>query len=149
VALRGPLPADEREEGGEALFAEVNITPLTDVMLVLLIIFMVSSSALLNEAREGQLDVELPSAGSVVASQPMPEALVVSIVKDGHVNVGGESIADEQLLALLRDRLAENSKQSLVIDADGDLAHRMVVHVIDVARLAGFSDVGFGVMPAR
>ena len=147
MAIRGPLPADDPEEGGDSLFNEINITPLTDVMLVLLIIFMVSSSAMVDAAREGQLEVDLPTAGAAVTSTPIPEALVVSILKDGRVAVAGEVTADDQLYDVLKNRLEKNPKLALVIDADGDLAHRKVVHVIDEARQAGFTDVGIGVMP--
>ena len=148
MAIRGPLPADESEEASnDSLFAEINITPLTDVMLVLLIIFMVSSSAMVDAAHEGQLEVDLPTAGTGVTSTPIPEALVVSILRDGRVAVAGEITADDVLLDVLKERVTKNPKLSLVIDADGDLAHRKVVHVIDVARQAGFTDVGIGVMP--
>jgi biopolymer transport protein ExbD len=147
VAIRGPLPAADPEEGGDSLFNEINITPLTDVMLVLLIIFMVSSSAMVDAAREGQLEVDLPTAGAAVTSTPLPEALVVSILKDGRVAVAGEVTADDQLYDVLKLRLGQNPKLALVIDADGDLAHRKVVHVIDQARQAGFTAVGIGVMP--
>jgi biopolymer transport protein ExbD len=147
VAIRGPLPADDSAEGGDSLFAEINITPLTDVMLVLLIIFMVSSSAMVDAAREGQLEVDLPTAGAAVTSTPIPEALVVSILKDGRVAVAGEVTPDDQVHDVLKLRLEKNPKLALVIDADGDLAHRKVVRVIDEARQAGFTDVGIGVMP--
>ena len=148
MAIRGPLPTDDLDEGGgDSMFAEINITPLTDVMLVLLIIFMVSSSAMVDAAREGQLEVDLPTAGVGVTSTPIPEALVVSILKDGRVAVAGEVTADDQLFDVLKLRREKNPKLALVIDADGDLAHRKVVRVIDVARQAGFTDVGIGVMP--
>jgi len=150
VAIQGPLPTEDLDEAvSEGLFAEVNITPLTDVILVLLIIFMVSSSAMVDAAREGQLEVDLPTAGNATSSTPIPEALVVSILKDGRVAVAGEVIADDELEATLQSRRRQNPKLALVIDADGDLAHRKVVHVIDVARRSGFTDVGIGVNPGE
>lgn len=144
MPITGPKQQDETED---SFFAEVNITPLTDVILVLLIIFMVSSSAMVDAVRDGQLDVDLPRAGAKSASLSAKDALVVSILEDGRVGIEGKIVGEQEILQALKDQYKKNPSISLVIDADGDLAHRKVVHVIDLAREAGFNDVGIGVRP--
>ena len=67
---------------------------------------------------EGQLEVDLPTAGAAVTSTPIPEALVVSILKDGRVAVAGEVTPDDQLFDVLKLRREKNPKLALVIDAE-------------------------------
>ncbi|MBC7793953.1 MAG: biopolymer transporter ExbD [Clostridia bacterium] len=138
-------------EGGEdddsPIFAEVTITPLTDVMLVLLIIVMVSANQMVDAAREGRLDVDLPSAGTGSSDATPGDATIIGIMKDGRITVGGEAVDEEQLKTLLKEKMTVNKETPIVIDADGDLAHKSVVRVLDVARQVGVTNIGIGVTP--
>ena len=127
-----------------AFFAEINITPLTDVILVLLIIFMVSSSAMMDAVREGRLDVSLPQAGSTTATAEDSPTLVVGLDKEGQIFVDGEAISEADLAPRLAAVHTESPSTVVIIDADGQMEHRNVVSVIDRVRAAGFASVGIG-----
>ena len=133
---------DLEDEGGGALFAEINITPLTDVILVLLIIFMVASSAMVDAMREGMIDVTLPAASTAAKDKVETEALVVGITADDRIFVRGEAVDDERLLQILEVEKKKAPGTMIVIQADGALQHRKVVEVIDKLRKAGYSNVG-------
>jgi len=148
MAVNMPGGGDGAGEDDDApIFAEVTITPLTDVILVLLIIVMVSANQMVDAAREGRLEVDLPTAGSGSSDATPGEALVIGVMRDGRIAVGGESIDEASLKQLLKDRIAKNPNTPIVIDADGDLAHKSVVRVLDVARQAGVTNIGIGVTP--
>jgi biopolymer transport protein ExbD len=149
VALQAPptndAAVDEADE--PSFFAEINITPLTDVVLVLLIIFMVASGAMVEASRQGQLGVELPHAGGGTQRPVAQDPVVVSVLRDGRVAVSGTVVSDDDLETTLIARLKDDPKAPLLIEADGDLAHKRVVFVIDVAQRAGFAEVGVAVAP--
>lgn len=117
--------------GDEDINAEINMTPLIDIMLVLLIIFMVSSSA----AIESGLDVNLPEVNAV--SDKTDEILVISLNKEGQVAVKGEITAPE----LLRDKIAQALKdlktESVILEGDGESQLSETMAVMDVAKMAG------------
>ncbi len=139
--------ADGDADEAPSYFAEINITPLTDVVLVLLIIFMVASGAMVEAARQGSLGVELPHAGAGSKRPVVEDPIIVSVLRDGRVAVSGTIVSDDELEAALIDRLKKDPAAPMLIEADGELAHRRVVFVIDVAQRAGFSDVGIAVAP--
>lgn len=117
--------------GDEDINAEINMTPLIDIMLVLLIIFMVSSSA----AIESGLDVNLPEVNAV--SDKTDEILVISLNKEGQVAVKGEITPPE----LLRDKIAQALKdlktESVILEGDGESQLSETMAVMDVAKMAG------------
>src|SRR5688572_14480909 len=114
----------ESDDAETGLFADINITPLTDVILVLLIIFMVSSSAMLDAVREGKIDVTLPSASTAASEEVEANTVIVGITADGRVFLQGEIVDDEQLISLLKAKRRE--KAMVVLQADGKLAHERV-----------------------
>lgn len=139
---RDDSSVDDNEGEAGGLFAEINITPLTDVILVLLIIFMVSSSAMVDDMREGKIDVSLPSAATASAEAPAAESLVVGITADGQLYVRGEAVDEPRLLELLEETRKKAPDTSIVVLADGELQHKRVVEVIDMLRKSGFTNVG-------
>jgi biopolymer transport protein ExbD len=145
MALQGPSDHLADVEDVEAgIFSEINITPFTDVILVLLIIFMVSSSAMVDAAREGHLDVTLPQAGNAAQAQGEAQTLVVGMAQDGRLFVHGQFIDDDALMDVLARTHATAPKTVVIVDADGKLEHRRVVSIIDRVRAAGFPTVGIG-----
>ena len=132
----------DEDEGDTGLFAEINITPLTDVILVLLIIFMVSSSAMVDAMREGMIDVNLPSAATASQEATESNPLILGITAEGRLFVQGEAMNEERLLELLKEEKTKNEHRPIVVQADGALQHRRVVEIIDLLRKSGFERVG-------
>lgn len=143
-SLNSDSDADVLDSG---LFAEINITPFTDVILVLLIIFMVSSSAMVDAMREGRLDVTLPTAGNAANDTTGGPTLVVGLANDGRPYVRGQFVTEEELSDILQVTHNKSPQTVVIVDADGHLEHRNVVSVIDRIRAAGFTTVGIGADP--
>lgn len=146
MAVRLPVESqiDEDSVREQEIFAEINITPFTDVILVLLIIFMVSSSAMLDAARDGHLDVSLPQAGHATASDTAETTLIVGIAADERLFVHNAFIDHEAFLQVLKKTYRDNAKTTIIVDADGQLPHHIVVRTIDEIRAAGFETIGIG-----
>ena len=115
----------------DEIVAEINMTPLIDIMLVLLIIFMVSSSA----AIESGLDVNLPEVNAV--SDKTDATLVVSLSKDGDIAVKGEKVKIEELREKITAALAELKTEAVILEGDGDSNLTAAMEVMDIARAAG------------
>jgi len=122
-------PGDEN--GDEGVVAEINITPLTDVFLVLLIIFMVTSSVIANTGK----NVKLPDAQQ--ASATPPKAVNVTISTDGTIQVDGAEVRREALRAALEAALAKSGEKQVILRGDKDIVYGEAVYVLDQAQLAG------------
>ena len=118
------------EESAEGLIAEINITPLTDVFLVLLIIFMITKSVMIESAAK----VNLPKA-----TQTTQEArgLTVSITADNKIYVNQMLVDPSQLEPTLRDLLADDPKKLVILQGDESVILGEAVHVMDLAKRAG------------
>jgi biopolymer transport protein ExbD len=119
------------EEGGsDSIMAEINITPLTDIFLVLLIIFMITTSAMVESAAK----VNLPKA-----SQTVQEArgLTVSVTADNKIFVNQMQVDISQLESTLRDLLADDAKKLVILQGDQTVMLGEAVRVMDVAKRAG------------
>jgi biopolymer transport protein ExbD len=123
--------AAETEEAGEGIVAEINITPLTDVFLVLLIIFMVTSSVIANTGKK----VDLPEA--VDASSTPPKAITVTLSREGDVQVNDQFIQMANLRAHLEAELAKSEDKLVVLRGDKEVILDRAVFVLDQAQLAG------------
>jgi biopolymer transport protein ExbD len=122
------LPGDD--EGG-GIVAEINITPLTDVFLVLLIIFMVTSSVIANTGKK----VDLPSAQE--AGKTPPKAVNVTISTDGTIQVDGDVVKREALQAAIKTALANASDKVVILRGDKEIVYGEAVFVLDQAQIAG------------
>jgi biopolymer transport protein ExbD len=118
--------ASRRRRGG---IVGINVTPMVDIMLVLLVIMMVSSTYIVSRA----LQVELPkSASSDDASQG---PLIVTLTKDHQLRVNQQPISgDAELISRFKQARGAAGEPSIVISADGGAEHRWVVHIIDLAK---------------
>ena len=158
----GKLPDDEigGDDAGEAIFAEINITPLTDVFLVLLIIFMVSALAVqVDRAREKRkikdeqqqaevekktgLKVNLPS-GAAQEIDTTKQSLVLIIPISGDVSVGGKIMRDDQLDAVFHAAFQKDKATQVVLKADRGVAHGRVVNIMERAKQAGLTHLAIG-----
>jgi len=132
VAL-GRLP-EEAGEGDETIVAEINITPLTDIFLVLLIIFMITSSAMIESGPK----VNLPQAG-VTSSET--RGVVVTVDEKDNIFVDGRATPREGLADGLRDAVAQSSVKRVVLQGDRAVVLGDVVNILDQARAAGAEEV--------
>ena len=123
-------PSDEHTPD-EGIVAEINITPLTDVFLVLLIIFMVTSSVIANTGKK----VDLPEA--VEATNTPPKAVTVTLSREGEVQVNEQFIKLDDLRAHLEVELAKAEDKLVILRGDKEVLLDRAVYVLDQAQLAG------------
>jgi len=139
MAMNGPTGGDETEADGSGIFADINITPLTDIFLVLLIIFMVTTTAIAEQGgQNGGLKVNLPRAGKTASTQEMHD-LAVAVLEDGRTVVDGKVVDEEALTQLLDKAHGENPETLVLVQADKAVAHGKVVAVMDLARRHGLA----------
>jgi biopolymer transport protein TolR len=122
--------------------SEINVTPLVDVMLVLLIIFMVTAPML-----QTGIDVELPETKNVKDVNP-EERIIISISREGSIYYGSEAIN----FSAIPDRLkkdAKSTRDSIFLRADKDVKWNSIVSVIDAIRGAGFAEIRLVTRPFR
>ncbi len=122
---------------GDELLSQINVTPLVDVLLVLLLVLMVSASAAVARS----LGVNLPKAESGVSSD---SPLIVSVAPDGSWHLADRIVSAAELRAHLNG-LGDTAALSVVVAADGSVSHRHVVQLLDVLQLQGVFRVAFAV----
>jgi len=127
-----------RNEGAK-VNSNINVTPMVDVMLVLLIIFMVITPML-----QRGVSVDLARVNSPT---PMPDAdkedsLLVAIMRDGQIYFGTDRVKADELTAKVKDRLANKVDKRVFIKSDARAKYGNVVDVVDNVRSAGVDDVG-------
>ena len=118
------------EESSESIMAEINITPLTDVFLVLLIIFMITTSAMVESAAK----VNLPKATQTAQEH---RGLTVTVTADDKIFVNQMQVDGGQLEATLRDLLADDPKKLVILQGDSTVLLGRAVHVMDLCKRAG------------
>ena len=117
----------------------INVTPMVDIVLVLLIIMMVSATYIVSQS----LKVELPKTAS--SDETVSKTYVVTITKDGQYLFNDKATSKLELPALLRGAKAENANLNLVITADEAARHGAVVGVIDLAKALGITKFAINV----
>ena len=133
----GATKRGRRRRGG---FADINVTPLVDVMLVLLVVFMVTAPLLTTGLR-----IDLPEVEA--ASTPVKDArLLVTITKEGRVLFGEKDITD-QVAETFRLSQRVQSEQQLFIRADKEARYGIVAEVVAAARNSGVSSLNLLVQP--
>jgi biopolymer transport protein TolR len=118
----------------------INVTPLVDITLVLLIIFMVTAKLVV---RRDAMTLDLPKAATGAEVQ---EIFSVAVLADGSIRLDGQPIGDALLHERAAAALATNHDLRAVIQAEGAVPHRTVIHVLDLLRQAGVAKIGFGVV---
>lgn len=116
----------------EAIVAEINMTPLIDIMLVLLIIFMVTSTA----ALESGLDIELPKT-SITNEKKQDEILIISLGKDGSVALQGKAVKEDELSSAIAAKLQELKTEAVILEGDSAAFLGKAVEIMDMAKQAG------------
>lgn len=150
----GKLPGrgDAENAEDEGVFAEINITPLTDIFLVLLIIFMVTSSVIVRAPDAGGsragLKVTLPKGGAADVL-PTDADLSVAVLADGRLAVAGDIVTLEELRKAFDQAKAKNPSTLVIVQGDEGVPHGKVVEVMDLAKAAGLAQLAIGVRESR
>jgi biopolymer transport protein TolR len=128
----------KRNEGAN-VNSDINVTPMVDVMLVLLIIFLVVTPML----QKGQ-SVTLAKVNNPTPMQDADreDALMVTIVRNGDVFFGNDKVAVDSLTGKLKDRLTNRTDKRVYVKADARAHFGSVVQVVDAVRAAGVDDLG-------
>lgn len=120
----------------------INVTPMVDVVLVLLVIMMVSATYIVSQT----LRVNLPTASSSDGSTASPS--IVTIAADRSLRWGEEPVTEDELLSRLRGAVGAAARAedvTLIVSADTDAPHGAVVHVMDLARGEGIGSFAINV----
>lgn len=119
--------------------AAINIVPLVDVILVVLIIFMVTAPLVLKPV----IDINLPKSSSGQEAPPTP--LNVAIGKDGAIIVNGQPATPEALTAIAAKTVAEKPDTAAILQADKTVTLEVLTSVIDLIKTAGVKKVAFSI----
>jgi len=117
----------------------INVTPLCDILLVLLIIFMVASTYIVAQT----LKVALPKTAS--SDGPASTPLTLTLPRSGSIRWNGKEIDEPGLKKELASAISANASAELIISADEKVEHGRVVHFIDLAKLAGINKFAINV----
>jgi len=129
------------QESEEAIVG-INVTPLVDIVLVLLIIFMVTAKIIVSQS----VPLDLPKAASGTDVQTV---FSVVLAADGSTQIDSKPVAnDDAIFPAAKDAHAKNAELRAVIKADSAVPHGRVIHVLDLLKQAQVAKIAFGVSPA-
>lgn len=111
--------------------ADINVVPLVDIILVVLIIFMVTAPMFMKPT----INVNLPKAAS--GDQTAPSKLNIALTADGRINLNGSFVKEEDVRNKALEEVAKNADVQAIISADKDVPHGKVVGLLDVVKAAG------------
>ena len=131
-------PSDEGSD--DAIVAEINITPLTDVFLVLLIIFMVTTSVVANQSKQ----VDLPGAE---VSDTTPQGVTVTVNANGEMLVNDVLTLDADLYAALESALKDTREKLVILRGDKQVMLGRAVNILDLAQQAGATGIALATKP--
>jgi biopolymer transport protein TolR len=123
---------------GRKVNSNINVTPMVDVMLVLLIIFMVITPMLQQKVQIDMAQVVNPTA---MPDADKEDAIVVAVTRDGRIYLGQNPVDPSQLGSQVRDKLAEKTDKTIFIRADARAQFKVVEDAIDDVRTAGVETV--------
>lgn len=127
-----PIAGDVDGDGdGDQIVAEINVTPLTDIFLVLLIIFMVTSSVIVEEGK----NIDLPDAS--VAEDTTPKGVTVSLSAEGEILINDVVAEDGTVLRLLEIAIEKAEDKIVILRGDASVALGRAVNILDLAQQAG------------
>ena len=127
----------------EGALSEINVTPLVDVMLVLLIIFMIVAPKLTSGVK-----VNLPKVEAAPVKISSNE-VIISVTSDGGLQVGKKMVSLNELSGVLREQMQTNAKNNVYLKADENVRYGMVAEVMARVKAAGISGLGIITEPPR
>lgn len=120
-----------KSDSQDDVMSEINVVPLVDVILVVLIIFMVTAPMIMKPS----ININLPKAGTGDATAPSKLSIVIG--KDGNTLLDGKVANDEQIRSAAVDESKRNPEIQAIISADKDVPHGRVVSVLDIIKAGG------------
>jgi biopolymer transport protein ExbD len=131
-------PDHDDSDGG--IVAEINITPLTDVFLVLLVIFMVTTSVIQNQGK----NIDLPGAD---VHDETPQGVTVTVGADGEMMINDMVVTEDQLFEVLEAALSDAREKIVVLRGDQAVLLGQAVNILDVAQQAGARGIALATKP--
>ncbi len=125
--------AAQLQDGGDEEITGINVTPLVDVVLVLLIIFMVTANFIVRETME----VDLPRAAN--AGETVQGLVAVVMDRQGRLYLDGEEVSEAQLRSKVAESVKKDAETRAILSADQALPYGEVMHLIDVVKGEGVS----------
>jgi len=132
--------ASHTNNGDDELITAINVTPLVDITLVLLVILMITASYVVSQT----IPMELPKGQT---GEQTPTTLAVSIAADGRLYLDAREVPEAELRSRIRAAAGGNPDARAIIAADGRTAHAKVVHVIDLLRQERVTKFAINVEP--
>ena len=134
--MAGTGAAYEDDDGGAPTISDINVTPLVDITLVLLIIFMVTAPMIVNNP---SIKVELPKAATGDETLKSTLALTLERAPEGgyHLYANGEKTDEARVRVLIPSMLEKNKELQAIIAADRGIAYGDVVHIVDLVKSLG------------
>ena len=127
-----PLKTQEMEEPG------LNLTPMIDIVMLLVIFFMVGTQF---ADQESQYEIELPTVSEAQPLTALPDEIVVDVLQDGNIVVDGKVLDTQELESRLRDAKRNYSDQGIIIRGDADGPYQHVMTILNICRRAKISNV--------
>ncbi len=124
---------------GRSTIVGINVTPMVDIMLVLLVIMMVSANFIVSQT----MNVDLPKAAN--GDRATPSVAIVTIAADGAYGWNDKPVSEPDLVKNLAAAMADNPETNVVVSGDTKAQHGKVVHVLDLAKGAGITHFAIAV----
>jgi biopolymer transport protein ExbD len=124
------------------LITDINVTPLVDIMLVLLIIFMLTAHLIARQV----IEVQLPKAAQATAVSPT--TLAVTLTREGRMFLNGTPASPEVLRAAIQTAVAKDPKTQVIVAGDKNVSHGRVVWVLDLVKSLGVTSFAIQIDPA-
>jgi biopolymer transport protein ExbD len=131
---------DNENGTDDGVVAEINITPLTDVFLVLLIIFMVTTSVVANQSK----NIDLPGAE---VSDTTPQGVTVTVDESGAILINDKPVPNDKLFAELEAALADAREKLVILRGDKKVLLGQAVNILDLAQQAGAKGIALATKP--
>lgn len=132
----------QEEIKNDEVMWEINITPLTDIFLLLLVIFMVATPLLIQSG----VKVKLPSS---TVTEPQPEGIILTITKENKIYVGREEVALSDLLEHLKEKLEKRKDKFIIVNGDREVLLGNAIEIMDIAKIAGADKIAIATQPKK
>lgn len=132
-----------RHQDNDEADVQINLTPMIDMVFQLVIFFMLATNFVQIEK---EMDVDLPHAESGAVAEELPDEIIVNVMKDGRLLLGGREVDEASLDAALANAAQREPKPPVTIRGDKDVNHGRIVSVMDACGMAGLTQLDIGTL---